>query len=129
MALLSNATQAAKTALTYITLGALTDVWAGVWYVYMKNQSPDSIDHSHWYICTGLLLTGLALLAIGFTVGHIGRAASRAEVIAPSAAPIDPQLAAANPAIAPPAPGAPGPPGSANQIGAVMTPNQLAAQR
>ena len=41
MPLLSNPSFAAKTSLTYITTGALLDVWAGVWYSYLRRQGAD----------------------------------------------------------------------------------------
>src|SRR5436305_13194111 len=65
MPLLSNPSFAAKTSLTYITTGALIDVWAGVWYRYLRQQAADSVDTSHWYICWGLLLTGAVLVILG----------------------------------------------------------------
>lgn len=85
MPLLSNPSFAAKTALTYITIGALTDVWAGVWYSYLRRQPADAVDAGHWYICCGLLLTGAVLVLIGILVGRIGRAARHAELPPPEA--------------------------------------------
>jgi hypothetical protein len=60
-----------RTALTYITLGALTAVWAGVWYVYLFNNPPES--HSAYYWCTGFMVTALALVVIGVGLGLISR--------------------------------------------------------
>jgi hypothetical protein len=83
MPLLSNPSFAAKTSLTYITAGALIDVWAGVWYSYLRRQGAEAVDSSHWYICWGLLLTGAVLVLIGILVGRIGRSARHAELPPP----------------------------------------------
>jgi hypothetical protein len=64
--------------LFYITVGALTDVWSGVWYEYMRGYPP--VHAWPWYVCYGLLLTGAVLLLIGLTLGRIGRAARQAEL-------------------------------------------------
>jgi hypothetical protein len=79
MPVLSKPSAAAFTSLTYITLGALIDVWSVIWYVYLTNtgQSPND---PVWYWCYGFLLTGLALRVIGFGLGQIGRAARHAEL-------------------------------------------------
>ena len=68
----------AAPALIYITLGALMSVWSGVWFVYERNK-PDA-SNGTYYICTGLLLTGLALLAIGFVLGRIAHKAQSMEI-------------------------------------------------
>jgi len=63
--------------LIYITVGCLTMVWTGVWYFYLMNH-PTS-NESVYYWNTGLALTGLTLVIIGLTIGHIGRSARQAE--------------------------------------------------
>lgn len=64
---------AARTALTYITLGVLTVIWTGVWYVYMYNNPP--AVHSSYYWCIGFLVTGLALVGIGTVLSFMHRPA------------------------------------------------------
>ncbi len=68
----------APTALVYVTLGALLSVWSGVWFLYEKNNEHPS--RGIYYVCSGLLLTGIALLAIGFLVGSMARKAQEAEI-------------------------------------------------
>jgi hypothetical protein len=84
-----SANPAARSALVYITLGALMDVWAGIWFWYMRSTHPGDRDGAWWYVCTGMVLTGLVLMVIGFLVGRIGREARHAD--APPAPPIDMQ--------------------------------------
>jgi len=57
------------TALVYITLGALLTVWSGIWFAYERSR--ENATRGVDYICAGLLLTGIALLVIGFVVGHM----------------------------------------------------------
>jgi len=68
----------AKMSLIYLTLGALTVVWTGIYYVYL-NRTATSDDSSMYLICYGFFFTGLVLLGIGLMVGMIGRAAMAAE--------------------------------------------------
>ena len=74
---------AARTALTYITLGALTLIWAGVWYIYLYNNPPSTQTAYYW--CSGFLLTGLALAAIGLGLSMINRSAQSADLLAVAA--------------------------------------------
>lgn len=78
MPVLSKPSAAAKTAVKFITLGALLDVWSGIWFYYMNQHAPKS-DVS-WYVCLGFLLTGATLVIIGLAIGQIGRAARHAEL-------------------------------------------------
>jgi hypothetical protein len=78
---------AARTALIYITAGALTVIWTGVWYVYLHNNPPETSNPYYW--CGGLLLTGLTLMVIGFGLGRIGRSARHAETPATIASPLE----------------------------------------
>jgi hypothetical protein len=55
----------------------LTEVWSGVWYLYLGNHPP--ARGILWYYCYGLLLTGLVLLVIGLAAGRIARSPRRAE--------------------------------------------------
>jgi hypothetical protein len=58
-------------ALFYITIGALM-TWSGVWFYYLRAHSTgDGVAH---YVCMGCLVTGLVLLAIGFTLGPMAAA-------------------------------------------------------
>jgi hypothetical protein len=94
-----SANPSARSAITYITVGALMSVWAGIWYWYMWSVSPGNRDGSWWYICTGVLLSGLVLIAIGLMVGRIGREARHADA-PPAPAGIAQQTAAAEAASA-----------------------------
>jgi hypothetical protein len=120
MAILSRPSSAAYTAVVYITVGALTDVWSSVWYLYL---SRDAAAHSAatFYLCYAFMLSGLTLLVIGLAIGRIGRAARHAELppeeVTAAAAQAE-QIAAARPPVAqllnpgaqPPAPVPPVPP-------------------
>jgi hypothetical protein len=98
MAILTKPSAEARVALIYITGGALLDVWSGVWYFYMRASPPTTVVP--YYLCAGFFLTGLILMLIGFGVGHIGRAARRAELPPPEATPdkVLPDQVAPNPA-------------------------------
>jgi hypothetical protein len=78
MWLFNQTSSAARISLTYITVGAMSVIWTGVWYVYLYNNPPDS--HGVYYWCAGFLVTGLILILIGFGLGHIGRSAQCAEL-------------------------------------------------
>jgi hypothetical protein len=123
MPLLSKPSSSAYASLLYITVGALTGVWSGIWYWYMSNYPPT--DAATWYWCYGFLLTGLVLVVIGLAIGPIGRAARHAELPPTEATPAEAaiqQEAAAHPPVAvaaqPIAPVATGQP-----IGAVRVPS------
>lgn len=75
---MSKPSGAASAALVYITLGSITTVWSGIWFVYMRNNPP---THP-WvnYLCMGFLATGLVLMMIGFTLGPLSRWARHAEL-------------------------------------------------
>ncbi len=84
MGILTAPSSAARIALIYITAGALTDVWSGIWFWYMRSNPP--ANNSTWYWCYGFLCTGLTLLIIGLGVGKIGKAARHAELPPPEVA-------------------------------------------
>jgi len=65
-----SANPAARSALIYITIGALMDVWGGIWLWYIRSIPPGTRDPSWNYVCTGVLLTGIVLMAIGFLVAY-----------------------------------------------------------
>jgi hypothetical protein len=81
MPLLSRPSAAARTALIYITLGALIVIWSAIWFVYLRNS--DHVRNGTWYFCAGFFLSGLTLLVIGLALGRIGRAARHAELPPP----------------------------------------------
>lgn len=78
MSILSKPSSAVHVSILFITAGALIDVWSGIWCWYLTMHSPTN-DIS-WFLCWGLILTGLVLVGIGFTLGQIGRAARTAEL-------------------------------------------------
>lgn len=77
MALL-NYKAAAKTGLLYITVGAVTEVWSGIWLWYLERHPPSG--DGPWYWAWGCLLTGAVVLIIGLGLGRAGRAALEAEL-------------------------------------------------
>lgn len=112
MAILSHPAFGPRTALAYITVGALMDVWTAVWYFSFVRGSGHDISNTTWFWLLGLFLTGLTLIVLGLALGPIGQAARRAELPPPEAAHAEAvvqQTAAANP---PPVVGYP-PPGLA----------------
>jgi len=86
MWLFTQPSAAARTALIYITAGALMVIWTGVWYVYLHNNPPEANNVYYW--CGGMLASGLSLLLIGFGIGRIGRAARHADAAAPVVPPL-----------------------------------------
>ena len=103
MPLMSQPSSAAKTSLIYITTGALTDIWSGIWYLYL-HQNPPENPHL-WYFAYGFLLTGLTLVIIGLGIGRIGRSARHAELppeeVTGAIAQVDQNAAQRAPMIAP----------------------------
>jgi hypothetical protein len=75
-------TTAGRAALIYITVGALTVIWTGVWYGYLINNPP---VESAYYWCTGFLVTGLTMLFIGSGMAMISRSTRHADLIAAGA--------------------------------------------
>ena len=86
----------ATMAITFITLGSLTDVWTIVYYIYLRKHGADDTTFLWVY---GFFFTGLVLMTIGFLVGWIGRSAKQAEVAAQPAVIANPGVAPA--AVAP----------------------------
>lgn len=77
MWLISQLSSAARMALVYITIGALTVIWTGVWFTFVVNNRPESQGVYYWI--AGFFITGLTLIAIGLGVGQIGRSAKTAD--------------------------------------------------
>ena len=75
MPILTKPSSAPRTALTYITIGALLTIWPAVLLV----KSPPHTQLGS-IITLGVLLSGIVLMAIGFMVGQIGRSARNAEL-------------------------------------------------
>jgi hypothetical protein len=75
MPLMSKPSSAPRTALFYITIGALLVVWSTTWYFLM---TPDT--NTKKFLDAGLFMTGVVLLVIGFGLGHLGRMARKAEL-------------------------------------------------
>ncbi len=94
----NQASSKSRTALIYITAGALLVIWTLVWYVYLHNNPPET--KSVHYLCGGFLMTGLALMVIGFGLGQMGRAAR------PTATPVEvvTPVVVTSPLSAPPTP-------------------------
>jgi len=84
MPLLSHPAFGPRAALAYITLGALTDIWVGVWYFFLVPKDGSDVGMTYFWL-TGFGLTGLTLLVIGLLLGRIGQSARRAELPPPEA--------------------------------------------
>ena len=74
MPIMSKPSSGPRTALTFITIGALLTIWSGVWF------SRHSDNETIKTVILGLFFTGIAFLVIGFSVGYIGRAARHSEL-------------------------------------------------
>lgn len=89
-----------RTAITYITAGALLDVWVAVWYFAFARGEGEGLSRTTQFWLLGLFLTGLVLIFIGTFLGSIGRAARKVEMPPTSATNKEAmiqQTAAANP--------------------------------
>ncbi len=67
----------ATTAVFYITAGSLMAVWSTVTYFYLIRH--EARDFAYLW-CYGFFFSGLVLIGIGITLGHIGRAVRDADV-------------------------------------------------
>lgn len=74
MAIMSRPSAAPHISLTFITLGVVMAIPSAVWYAMF---SPHDVSR---FICVSLFFLGLAFLAIGSSVGSIGRTARQAEL-------------------------------------------------
>jgi hypothetical protein len=75
----------AAVALAYLTLGSLILIWVGVWWWYLQEYPPATL--LTWYMCYGLLGTGLVLVVLAPLLGSIGRLARKAELPPPEVTP------------------------------------------
>lgn len=92
----SKQASSATTSLKYLTLGALIDVWAIVYFFYLRSREGSDVAY---YWVYGFIFTGAALFLIGLAVGRVGRSTRSAEV-----APMPTQQIVTMPAVSPAAP-------------------------
>jgi hypothetical protein len=76
---LSKTPASARTAVAYVTVGALVDVWTVIYWTYLRRH-PEGHEDATYYWVYGFFFTGLVLFAIGLTLGRIARAARHAEL-------------------------------------------------
>ena len=69
-----------RTAITYVTIGLLIDVWTGVWYFSFGRPAGVTLSNTTCFWLAGFFLTGLSLIGIGLFLGPLGRAARKAEL-------------------------------------------------
>lgn len=77
----------------YITIGVLLTIWSSVWYYFLRDNATPT-DSWRYYVCVGLLLSGVALFVIGILLGRIGREAQNADVPVGHLMPATPTVAA-----------------------------------
>jgi len=58
-------------------------IWTIVWWSYMYVH--DTGSAIHYYICGGLIFSGIAFVLIGGSMGQIGRQAKGADAVTPTA--------------------------------------------
>lgn len=107
MPILSHPAFGPRTALGYVTGGALMCVWTAVWY-YTRDHE---LSNTEWFWVAGFFLTGTTFIILGLILGPLGRAARQAEMppveVAAAEAAIQQTAAAHPPAVVAPQP-APG---------------------
>jgi len=80
MPMLSHPAFGPRMAISYITIGALLDVWTAVWYFTFARDQEGNISQNTWFWLLGLFFSGLTLIVIGVLIGQIGRSARKAEL-------------------------------------------------
>jgi hypothetical protein len=65
-----------RTALAYVTGGAVLDVWTVVWYLTRDHN----LTRTEWFWVAGFFFTGLTFVILGLALGPLGRAARQAEM-------------------------------------------------
>lgn len=105
----------------YITIGVLLTIWSSVWYYFLRDIATPT-DSWRYYVCVGLLLSGVALFVIGILLGRIGREAQHADVPVGHLMPAAPTVPAT-----PAAPVAPGTPAPVAQVAPGQVPVSPAA--
>jgi len=111
MPILSHPAFGPRTAIIYITAGALIDVWTIVWYLAFGRESAGGINNNTQFWLWGFFLTGLTLVVVGLLLGRIGQAARKSEMPPSDAVAAEAQIqntVAANPQQVVAAPAAPG---------------------
>ena len=91
--------RSATTALIYLTVGALMDVWTVIYYIYLSRH--EGTDTQYLW-CYGFLFSGIVLIVIGLAVGRIGRHARQAETGATPDVAINPTTPSVSPSAAAP---------------------------
>lgn len=69
-------TRKTKMAMTFITFGVLMVIWSLIWLIYLVFPADIS---GYIYIASGAVISGIAVLAIGMSVGNIGKDANQDE--------------------------------------------------
>ncbi|QEL15287.1 hypothetical protein [Limnoglobus roseus] len=77
MAMLTQPAFGPKLSIGLILAGTLMDVWTLVWRFTLGG---DELTPTSRFFFYGTLLTGITLLLVGLFLGHIGRAARKAEM-------------------------------------------------
>jgi len=79
MAITTKHSAAQSASITYITIGVLMAIPAGVWYSMFN---PEGVGK---FFCATFFLLGIAFLIMGLSVGYICRATQQAELPPPGA--------------------------------------------
>jgi hypothetical protein len=80
MPLFTKPSGAARTAITYITVGALIDVWTVIYWIYLSRHPEGHADAAYYWVY-GFFFSGVVLLVIGLALGRIGKAARHADTL------------------------------------------------
>jgi hypothetical protein len=75
MPVLSHPAFGPRTALGYVTGGALLCVWSAVWY-FTRDAA---LTQGQWFWLSGFFLTGITFVFLGLIIGPLGRVARQAE--------------------------------------------------
>ncbi len=70
--------RSAAGAITYVTIGTLMIIWAGLWYYYFLMPVPNAPAWQK-FACVGTICSGFAIGVIGLLFGLIGRGAKGAD--------------------------------------------------
>jgi hypothetical protein len=82
MAIFVKPSGSARTAIAYVTAGALIVVWTVIYWFYLRHH-PEGLEDAAYYWVYGFFFTGLVLLTIGLALGRIGRSARHADLPPP----------------------------------------------
>lgn len=78
-----------RSAVIYITAGAITIVWCAIWIVYLSNNPPNTNTTYYW--CFGFLLSGVMLALIGLGIGRLSRIERPGHQVVPPPVPLPPE--------------------------------------